>query len=398
MTDAGDQAEMEDRRAHPSSPDSSFHSELSLADEDFPSVFELQENIHDAYQITRDNQRFLPKKEICRLVTEESVYQELSRVLGDSHPLTHVRAWAAEICTETKISQQGKEKIKSFRKVFALLVIAESSATIPRFLEENVSDIDLPLTPIPGNMGRGIKGFSRKDSTNPLACFRRWSPTRLQLFYEHQWRMLAAYFTQSSSGDVKHYRLRDQHILPFVASNNGEEDRKEIKGGYGRVFVVHIHRDHHNFPHVSSQVDDKGFAIKQQLDDSDRQTFEREAKILRMFSGTQSHPHIVSLLATYEHGGKYHLVFHRAESDLLAFWNELVPEPIFGYANILWMAKQCLGIADGLRRLHKRLTSTVEQDASARPQGVSGGTSSHTSCTVPFLIAVSPAAEDAPIA
>ena len=139
---------------------------------------------------------------------------------------------------------------------------------------------------------------------------------------------------------------------------------------------------------MSSQVDDKGFAIKQQLDDLDRETFEKEAKILRMFSGTQCHPHIVSLLASYEHGGKYHLVFHRAESDLLAFWNQVVPEPICGYANILWMANQCWGIADGLRRLHKRLTFTVDQDAGVGPQRVSEGTSFHTSSMVPLSIVV----------
>jgi hypothetical protein len=103
-----------------------------------------------------------------------------------------------------------------------------------------------------------------------------------------------------------------------------------------------------------------------------------------MFSGTKSHPHIISLLATYEHSGAYHLLFHRAESDLLSLWKELEPEPTFDYANILWMAEQCFGIADGLRRLHKSLTFNVKQDAGAGPQLVGEGASSRKSFTNPL--------------
>lgn len=388
ITDAGDQAELNHRLGHPSSRGSSISSEPSLADEDFTSPHQLQGDILETYKRTRDNQRFLPKGDIYRLVTPESVYRELSRVLGDLHPPAHVQAWATKICTETKTNQHGKPKFKSFRKVFALLVIVESSATIPWFLDEDVSDIDLPLVPIRGIGGHGIKGFSRKGSTNPLSCFRRWSPTRLDTFYDHQWRMLAVYFAQSNSGLVKHYQLQDQHILPFVASSNRDEDYKEIRGGYSRVFMVHIHEDHHDFPQVSSQINDKGFAIKQLLRGSDWQAFEREAKILRIFSGTKSHPHIISLLATYELGGAYHLLFYRAESDLLSLWKELEPEPKFDYANILWMAEQCFGIADGLHRLHKSLTFNVKQDARAGPQLVSEGASSRKSSTTSPWIAV----------
>lgn len=82
-----------------------------------------------------------------------------------------------------------------------------------------------------------------------------------------------------------------------------------------------------------------------------------------MFTGSRGHKHIIPLLASYEHTGKHHLIFPRAESNLLTFWKELEPQPAFEYANILWMAEQCAGIAEGLYRLHKRLTFTVHQAA-----------------------------------
>ena len=372
ITDAGDQAQLRHRLAQPQSSGSSFSSTHSLTDLDFSSPYELQESILDAYQQTRDDQSFLPKRDLFRLITPESVARELSNVLGVSFTAAQIKSLAQSVCTETEIKQNGKTKIKSFRKIFALLVIAEASSTIPRFLDENVSDLDLPLIPI---KAPGIRGFSRKNSTNPLICFERWSPMKLRNFHDNQWRMLAAFFSHDGSGDVKHYKLQDQHILPFVASSGKGDDDVEIRGGYGRVFMVHIHGDHHNFPDVASQVCDQGFAVKQQLYDTDRQSFEKEAYILKLFSGPHGHAHIVSLLATYEHSGKYHLIFHRAESNLLTFWKQVERQPTFDYGNILWMSEQCAGIAEGLHRLHKRLTFTLQQgSAPLGPRLASDGT------------------------
>lgn len=383
ITDGGDQAELEHRLAQPSSPDLSPSSESPLTDDDFVSrPWILQQNILAAYWRTTRDQMFLPKNDLFRLITQESVSRELERVLGHSHPPAQIEAWAAKVCTETDTHQDGKTKIKSYRKIFALLVIAESPETIPRFLGEDVSDLDLPLVPIKGH---GISGFSRKDSKTPLGCFRRWSPMKLQNFHDHQWRMLAAYFS-TKSGKVKHYKLPDQHILPFIVPKNKAQDNQEVRGGSGRVMMVDIHADHHNFPHVPTQANNKGFAIKQQMYDADRQAFEREANILKMFSDAQNHPHIVSLLATYEHLGKYHLIFHRAEGNLLSLWKKVEPGPSFCYANIQWMAEQCSGIAEGLFRLHKRLTLTVKQDPGARLQFVTDGKFSNEPFTLNLIL------------
>jgi serine/threonine protein kinase len=78
--------------------------------------------------------------------------------------------------------------------------------------------------------------------------------------------------------------------------------------------------------------------------------------MLKKFSG-DSHPHLVSLLSTYEQFKKFYLVFHWAEADLQVYWKEINPAPSVDRKTILWMAQQCRGIADGLSKIHHYETS-----------------------------------------
>ncbi|KAJ8117109.1 hypothetical protein OPT61_g1616 [Boeremia exigua] len=372
ITDAGDQQELHDRKSQPHTvyePESSTAFDLlsTLADLDLtPPRHELQERILEAYQRTvrndlRNDQTFLPKGELVSLITPESVSKEIKKERGDILTPTQIKGFADAVCAETLVQHNGKWKTKSFRKIFALLVISEASSMILHFVDEDVSDLDLPLVPIEAP---GIKGFCRKGSMVPLRCFeyRIWSPMKLHNFDDHQWKMLATYFSQGTGGEIMHYKLQEQHILPFVALKDLGEDNSEITGGYGRVFMVGIHKDHHNFPAGIGDLCDRGFAVKQQKHDSDRECFVKEAKILKMFTGERAHRHIVSLLATYEQSGKYHLIFPRGESNLFGFWKNFPFIPTFEHGNILWMAEQCAGIAEGLLRLHRRLTSTAQQN------------------------------------
>jgi serine/threonine protein kinase len=145
--------------------------------------------------------------------------------------------------------------------------------------------------------------------------------------------------------------LQDEHILPFVASGNAQDQVIDKTGGYGKVIMVRIHPDHHNFQ--DRQLCERGFAVKQQLHDEDREAYKREIGILMKFSGDRSHQHVVSLLATYEQFKKFHLVFYRAEGDLFEYWKKLKPSPDLTYSNVIWMVAQCKGIAEGLSKLHR---------------------------------------------
>ena len=74
-----------------------------------------------------------------------------------------------------------------------------------------------------------------------------------------------------------------------------------------------------------------------------------------------AHPHLVSLLATYEQFRSFYLIFHWAEADLLDYWSKKNPRPVMDYNNVLWIANQCYGITDGLSMIH-RYESTSAKD------------------------------------
>jgi serine/threonine protein kinase len=375
ITDAGDQQFKRQKRASdreeaisqspganqekPTSPEwaESFPIVLSPGSE-FDNQHELNCQLFAALQRTRDprDKGFLPKRQLDRLVNPDSVFRELSKSLSQTLSIKYITKCANTICTETEVVLgKGKKRIKSFRKIFALLVLVEKSSSICMFLQENVSDLDLPLVAVRngGSIELRRRDGSDKPSSEVLNCFSQWSPVRKKDFEEYQWTMLAPFFTQGHYNKVAHYVLKDQHILPFVFTQEEEDDNTEITGGFGRVFMVRIHPEHHNF-RVPMHCD-RGFAIKQ-LRESDRLSFKREVDILKKFTGEKSHPHVVSLLATYEQFNKFHLIFYRAEGNLFDYWRKVNSSPKFDYTSVLWMAKQCAGIAHGLLRLHRHYT------------------------------------------
>jgi hypothetical protein len=365
ISDAGDQQQLEQRHTKTSSEieHAKANLEQSLASlRANESCHELQESILEALQRNHNHshdQEFLPRGELCRLIYPKSVARELTKDLVSIHTSEQIDRYAEAVCSETRVLHRGKAKIKTFRKIFALLVIVEATSSISLFLEEDVSDLDLPLIPIKyqGSNGLCLKDTSGKPSTTPLNCFKhpKWSPIKRRNFQEYQWKMLAPFFSRDDCGDVKHYTLEDQHIMPFVAPEHGQDENADRTGGFGKVLMVRIHKDHHNFR--DQRLCDRGFAIKQQLYECDREAFKKEISILKRFSGERSHRHIVSLLATYEQFRKFHLVFYRAEGDLFAYWREIETHPVFNHRNVTWMTEQCAGIAEALLKLHRHLTS-----------------------------------------
>lgn len=334
---------------------------------------ELQSRLFEALQRTWNpnghDQEFLPKGELYRLINTETVAQVLKKDLSRIHTHERIRLLAQRVCSETRVLHRGKEKIKTFRKIFALLVIAEYTSSISLFLDEDVSDLDLPL--ISTKTSKGKKGFCRRDTSGkpintPLECFQHddWSSIKVRNFEQFQWDFLAPFFARDDDGDVKHYVLDNQHILPFIPPHNTEDEDADRTGGFGKVFMVRIHGDHHNFR--DERLSHRGFAIKQQLHEMDRDAFKKEIIILKSFSGERSHRHIVSLLATYEQFRKFHLVFYRAEGDLFTYWKDLHARPVLSSCSITWVAEQCAGIAEALLRLHRHLTSEYLADGTRK--------------------------------
>ncbi|KAI0540014.1 hypothetical protein GGR58DRAFT_195328 [Xylaria digitata] len=83
-----------------------------------------------------------------------------------------------------------------------------------------------------------------------------------------------------------------------------------------------------------------------------------EVATLRRLS-SDIHPHLISLLGTYEKDRLYNLIFPWVEPDLLLYWKKK------GISNLTklssgWMDEQCHGIASGLAYIHRLETTSGE--------------------------------------
>jgi serine/threonine protein kinase len=307
-------------------------------------------------------QQFFPKDRLCSVITESAVCAELFNKLSRTHSEEDIEGYAKTICNITRCDVGGRFRRRSYRSIFVILVLADKSDLITSFIDEEVSDLDLPLVPVRDS--EGTNGMRRR-SLNPdgtpqplLACFDddEWSPSSRDQFDRYQWCMLAPFFSKGRHDQINHYPLHDQHILPFLNWDQAEDDAAEREGGYGRVIMVRMHPAHHKLGGKTSA--DRGFAVKQLLA-SDRRSFKRERDMLKRFSGAKSHTHIVSLLATYRHRSKYHFVFDRAQSDLGKFWEKNERAPKLSHGDVIWISEQCAGIAAGLFKIHRHMTFKI---------------------------------------
>ncbi|KAG8165172.1 hypothetical protein KVR01_005447 [Diaporthe batatas] len=311
---------------------------------------------------------FFPENDLMALMSEEYVRQELEMCFEDWAP-HQIEELTSGICHKTSSAHGSRS---GFKRIFAILVLCEKSNDIVRFIEENVSDADLPLNKsAPPEELPNFYHLIRKGQTNTLKSFRKWSYTAIWRFEEWQWTTIAPFFQLGSQKEVKHLQLQDQEALPFTQDSRFVIDKPayqklEFEGGYSSVFKVDIHPDHHNLS-KSNAVEQK-FAVKC-LRSRDEAEFKREVNTLRKFSG-DSHQHLVSLLATYEQFGKFYLIFPWAEADLQGFWMKH-PAPTLDHEGMVWLAEQCCGIANGLTKIHhyetwRRTNSEISESKSGR--------------------------------
>ncbi|KAI3320425.1 hypothetical protein HD806DRAFT_538263 [Xylariaceae sp. AK1471] len=327
----------------------------------------LHDRIHNALQQTSNNrskgETFLPIGQLDDLLTIDAVVRELNSSLRASssrrqYSSLQLEEFANIICYGKVFRNGSNTETKRFQKIFAILVLVEQSSSFPLFLDGDLSDETLPLKLVPS--GKTVQLRQRDSSSldgiadKKLRCFHGWSQRRIRLFWEDQWKMLVRFFDQGDYNDVPHYDLEDQAILPFVPTEDGRGQISLGHGGFGDVFITHIHPAHHNFQDPSYYRLD--FAIKElfrgEKDEIALQEFQQEVNILKKFKGDRRHPHIVTLLATYKQFNRYHLIFYRADGNLFNYWKSINPNPVMDYTNCLWVVQQFEGLVDGLSHLH----------------------------------------------
>lgn len=188
-----------------------------------------------------ENQRrdkgFLPNSTFTTVINEEVVGQELRRWrdfrrLGSAH----LDRLTQHICGD-----------RSFKKIFALLVLVNKLPHIETFITDNVTDNDLPLCKV-SRSGSHLFGLGRQcNPQDALRCFVSWGPSSIRSFEEWQWTVLAPTFERGERRDVKHVVLSHKHPLPFTKDSRFDSEDEILQGGHSTVFKVEIHPDHHNF-------------------------------------------------------------------------------------------------------------------------------------------------------
>ncbi|KAF5505070.1 putative cyclin-dependent kinase 8 [Colletotrichum siamense] len=336
---------------------------------------ELEGNLSDlifeaSCENSQDRQEFLPKSQLDRLIHPNSVRLELKRQLPDLTEDT-IRSYANRIChgrAETIEESTTEDLVKSYQKVFAVLVLVNKVNTIERFLEEGLCDADLPLQRYSRKKDadrRKLELRRKKQPGRRLDCFKSWKQVTIRHFEQYQWAVVPPFFTKGKRKNVQHYVLEPSTVLPFIFTDNASGDHQ---GGYSRVYEADIHPDHHNFNGSQRNEQDTSkntFAIKRLQDSTSKEAFQKEVQILKRFSG-DAHPHLISLLATFERSGIFYLIFPWAGADLKTYWESKNPRPAYNVETVIWMAEQCGGLAEGLTRLHQYETGLNDKTDSPK--------------------------------
>ncbi|KAI1387836.1 kinase-like protein [Hypoxylon trugodes] len=257
----------------------------------------------------------------------------------------------------------------SYFRIFAILVLCENAGCIKRFVDQGVDDSYLPLPAVKRN---GDKFSFSRHTNGPkinddrlLALFQdhnKWRSLTLNQFNTCQWWAIAPFFDQPDAV-IPHYVLESNDILPLTEKKSHLEleiksldpDVQEVvlRGGFGDVFIVKMHRSHYHFRNQPYSDGSHSFALKR-LKSPNANEFQLEVDALRKYSyGIDKH--LIPLLATIEKdddAGKYYLLFPKANGDLRHLWKtQFMANP--DNATVRWMAEQCLGIAKALSMLHQ---------------------------------------------
>ncbi|KAF4336072.1 kinase [Fusarium beomiforme] len=332
--------------------------------------------------------RFLPRDEIQKVLTEEAVEKELAQcdkwqkslILRLLRPhRSDFKKEARMICGTATTQDEQKYDRKTYRKIFAILVLLKRPSLIFPFLEQRVCDDDLPLKlgDVVNTAVITIRTRNGKEVT--LRGFRR-KKSFYDKFIEKQWVVLSTFFEPLSERNDNSQTLEREEIPPFTSWTLVSD-----RGGFGEVFKVEIHASHHSFRvspinlpfralnmyqtnvfsfgyYQSSGIVPQVFAIKRLGSRSPPPQIwidpENEATVLRKLK--DRHNHIISLLATYRHYDCYHFIFPWADADLKGYWYKINPNPSEKHRdeNLKWLAHQCQGLADGLSYIHRYHTAS----------------------------------------
>jgi serine/threonine protein kinase len=274
--------------------------------------------LSSALIIQTNRKFFLPISVLEALVTEDAIERELRGTIPTfASERPHLPSQIAQ----------------TSRKLFAILAYLGKGSLITAFLDEHITDSDLPLEAPLALVGQENQGMLSKVFANRRS-------RDINDFCRVQWYFLAPIFDRLH----KHYELDDNVVLPFIKN----EESSAQQGGYSEVWEVKIHPAHQQLRSSLVVGKEPSFAIKR-LFSRYPQEFEREAGMLKAISKLK-HRHLLELLMTYKLKGRYHLVFPYAKYNLRQLWNSVSIVDNAEWA--AWSLQQMRGLASGLEQIH----------------------------------------------
>ncbi|KAF5621995.1 serine threonine kinase [Fusarium sp. NRRL 52700] len=293
----------------------------------------------------QDLQSFLPLDRLEEILTWERIIRALDHE-GDLTP-ERQNVIAQEVINPSPSRQRQPE---SRKKILAILSLIGKVPWIEHFIEATITDDDLPLTIKPGSSQHGgheipwaVGSGDTERAYWSISLFDNWEYHDVEAFTAQQWKVLVPVFALEKQ--PVHFAFAKEAILPFIS-------RKVAGiGAYNAVYKVEVHAAHITSSDYSTQK--SIFAIKRQHITNEYQ-YDMEVSNLTRFAN-QGHPHLIGLLWTFSLGSTYHLVLPWADGGkLMDLWrhHKFPLAKKHDCETAMWLAKQCLGIAEALTIFH----------------------------------------------
>ncbi|KAI0530024.1 kinase-like domain-containing protein [Xylaria digitata] len=310
-------------------------------------------------------QGFVPVDDLDRIINTQT-HWELERL-----EIARVGYYTHQICDihKGRSPQDGKITLTSRRRLFAILALIKLTPAILDVVKDGIYDWDLPLeldTSHPGFPQLTRKGTGEKP--HPVAFSESWPPFQKEAFFRCQWQLSSPYFELRTKVDAKinRYQLDPNVILPITTIGGSHTDRY---GGSASVSKIKIHPAHRNQLSIESE---SWLALKRFHYGSEKQ-FKTEVRTLKRLK--IDHRHIIPLLATYEFGPEYCLLFPWADGGNLDDFFKSYPQADLPPRDLKlskWFASQLSGLSDALASIHNCELDPLATNMSSLEAGEAG--------------------------
>ncbi|KAF3019283.1 hypothetical protein E8E14_007440 [Neopestalotiopsis sp. 37M] len=364
-----------------------------------------QQKLRSSSRVSKHRTRrwFIPYDKLRAILTRKRIRSILLQTATfTTTPPDILDTIARNICGRTR-KPNGRRT--GYIRIFGILVLIDQVKYIRNFLNELITDADLPLRLSPNHsLGSNLvlRNSDDDDCDPPLSCFENWTPEHMDNFIGQQEKLVSPRFRMRGDQLCLH-RLRSNIILPFI-----ECGKEAFFGGFGRVSKVKIHPGHCDFdpktlPHASnlygasfgSQENghtEHEFALKE-IQSDDYTIFRAEVGVHEKISASRNgHEHLIRLLAAVEHGENYYLLFPWAQGTLVDLWQRFQASPNTS-DDVEWLIKQCLGVTDGLQRIHQYKSSWKDNDQD-RERSLSKNKGTHGDVKAEHILVFDPPESD----